>query len=350
MQAEKGSSPTSAPVRTRLHRASRDFSRWARGGSAKPSTPATPLLQRTLASAGRPQDAQSILEFLLVSVPLLALIFGILEIGLAFYESTNLDYAASEAARTVSVCANICDYLYNGTLYRDYNMLRTLNQVNIRLDNIEYVLVQHVGEQIDDPGGTTFPDLGRAGPDIYANYKYHWQLYALPKPSGSYPANDPRVNTVGTRSGGDPLGVKLADAKCNQIPLLTVAANPGNCALAWASYDDQFNGYRSGACFSGDADTICRKNIPKSDQYGQPTGQTQDTWPGRYICIPTDRFYVQIVYRHNWITPFMPTLNLDGKTQTLKGFGSTNSLILSSKAYQKVEPRQFAGTSGQAGC
>ena len=134
MQAEKGSSPTSAPVRTRLHRASRDFSRWARGGSAKPSTPATPLLQRTLASAGRPQDAQSILEFLLVSVPLLALIFGILEIGLAFYESTNLDYAASEAARTVSVCANICDYLYNGTLYRDYNMLRTLNQVNIRLD------------------------------------------------------------------------------------------------------------------------------------------------------------------------------------------------------------------------
>ena len=155
---------------------------------------------------------------------------------------------------------------------------------------------------------------------------------------------------MGTRSGGDPLGVKLADAKCNQIPLLTVAANPGNCALAWASYDDQFNGYRSGACFSGDADTICRKNIPKSDQYGQPTGQTQDTWPGRYICIPTDRFYVQIVYRHNWITPFMPTLNLDGKTQTLKGFGSTNSLILSSKAYQKVEPRQFAGTSGQAGC
>jgi hypothetical protein len=46
----------------------------------------------------------------------------------------------------------------------------------------------------------------------------------------------------------------------------------------------------------------------------------------------------------------MPTLNLDGKTSTLRGFGSTNSLILSSKAYQKVEPRQFAGSSGTAGC
>lgn len=350
MQAEKGSSPTSAPVRARLHRAGRDFSRWARGGSTKSSAPGATLLQRSLASAGRPQDAQSILEFLLVSVPLLALIFGILEIGLAFYESTNLDYAASEAARTVSVCANLCDYTSNGTIYRDYNLLRTLNQVNIRLDNIEYVLVQHVGEQVDDPGGTNFPDLGRSGPDVYNNYKYHWQLYALPKPSSSYPANDPRINTVATRSDGDVMNVKLADAQCSQIPLLYKAGNSGNCALAWDTYDDQFNGYRSNACFSGDATSICRQNIPKSDQYGQATGQTQATWPGRYVCIPTDRFYVQIVYRHNWITPFMPTMNLDGKTQTLKGFGTTNSLILSSRAYQKVEPRQFAGVSGQAGC
>lgn len=345
MQAEKGSS------QNKLRRASRDFSRWARGGSPSASASGATLLQRCLNSAGRPQDAQSILEFLLVSVPLLALIFGILEIGLAFFESTNLDFAASEAARSVSVCANTCDYLSGGTLYRDYNLLRTLNQVNIRLDNVEYILVQHVGEQIDDPGGTNFPDLGRTGPDIYNNYKYHWQLYALPKPAASFPANDPRVNTVAARSDGDALGVKLADAKCSQIPLLTKAGNPGSCALAWDTYDDQFNGYRSNACFSGDASSICRQNIPVSDQYGQQVGtQTIATWPGRYICIPTDRFYVQIVYRHNWITPFMPTLNMDGKTQTLKGFGNTNSLILSSKAYQKVEPRQFAGTSGQAGC
>jgi hypothetical protein len=353
MQADKGTSPTSGQVNAWLRRSSRDFSRWARGG--QPSSPAADrtLLNKGLSAAARPQSAQSIVEFLLVSVPLLALIFGILEIGLAFFESTNLDFAAQEAARSASVCANACDVLSGTTLYRDYNMLRALNTVNIRLDNVEYILIQHVGEQVDDPAGTNLPDLGRAGPDIYNNYKYHWQLYALPKPAAGFPANDPRVNTVAARSDGDALGVKLADAKCTQIPLLTVN---GNCALPWQDYNDQFNGFRSAACFAADSATNCRKDIPVSDKYGNAvldgSGNvtTNPAWPGRYICVPTDRYYVQIVYRHNWITPFMPTLNLDGKTSTLRGFGSTNSLILSSKAYQKVEPRQFAGSSGTAGC
>lgn len=352
MQADKGSSPTSGQVRARLQRASRDFSRWARGGPIEAPASGNSFLNKSLAAAGRPQSAQSILEFLLVSVPLLTIIFAILEIGLAFFESTNLDFAAQEAARSVSVCANSCDALNGTVLYRDYNMLRALNRVNLRLENVEYVLIQHVGEQVDDPAGSGLPDLGRAGPDIYNNYKYHWQLYALPKPAASYPANDPRVNTVPARTGGDPLGVRLADAKCSDVPMLKVPGNPGNCALGWQSYDDDFNGFRSSACFTSDADAICRKNIPVSDQFGVAISpaQTYPAWPGRYICVPTDRFYVQIVYRHNWITPFMPTLNLDGKTAALRGFGSTNSLILSSKVYQKVEPRQFAGVSGSGGC
>jgi hypothetical protein len=205
---------------------------------------------------------------------------------------------------------------------------------------------------VDDPAGTNESDLGRAGPDIYNNYKYHWQLYALPKPAANYPSNDPRVNTVAARADGDTLGVRLADARCNQIPLLTVTSNSGNCALAWQSYNDDFNGFRSNPCFSTDDASICRKDIPISDKNGIAVtpAQTIPAWPGRYICVPTDRFYVQIVYRHNWITPFMPTLNLDGKSASLRGFGSSNSLILSSKVYQKVEPRQFAGVSGSGGC
>ncbi len=351
MQADNSAPPTSSQVRTRLHRASRGFLRWARGGQRSSPACSDTFLNKSLAAAGRPQSAQSILEFLLVSVPLLALIFGILEIGLAFFESTNLDFAAQEASRAVSVCANSCDVLSGSTIYRDYNMLRALNRVNLRLENVEYVIVQHVGEQEDDPALSNLPDLGRAGPDIYANYKYHWQLYALPKSVVSYPNNDPRANTVAARSDGDALGVRLADAQCNQVPLLTVAGNPGGCALAWQSYDDDYNGFRSNTCFSSDTAADCRKTIPVSDKNGAPVGsQTIVAWPGRYICVPTDRFYVQIVYRHNWITPFMPTLNLDGKTQTLRGFGASNSLILSSKVYQKVEPRQFAGASGSGGC
>jgi hypothetical protein len=356
MQADKGSSQIPGRVMIWLRHSGQVFSRWARGGQMPSVASNKTILNKSLAAAARPQSAQSILEFLLVSVPLLALIFGILEIGLAFFESTNLDFAAQEAARSVSVCANGCDVLSGTTLYRDYNMLRALNRVSIRMENVEYILVQHVGEQVDDPdpdgtvaGPAGQPNLGRTGPDIYDNYKYQWQLYALPKPAANFPANDPRVNSVPARPDNDSLGVKWADAKCTEIPLLTVGAA---CALPKQPFNDQYNGFRSNPCFSTDDASICRKDIPLSDRYGVAIGADSaiPSWPGRYICVPTDRFYVQLVYRHNWITPFMPTLNLDGNTPPLRGFGPTNSLILSSKAYQKVEPRQFAGTSGTAGC
>ncbi len=292
------------------------------------------LLKRGLVGAARPQSAQAIVEFLLVSVPLLALIFGILEFGLAFFQSTNLDYTTREVAHATALCTNACDLTdAGGTFYRDYYALRELTRSNINLDNLEYVLIHRVAEDKDQPdiGDVT---IGRAGPDIYANYQFNYQLYAMSRKG--LPASDPRRNTVEPRVP-DTSNFFVADARPAQIPNLN-----GNLLEALEGYNANNNGWRSNQCFASGSD--CRSTIPvpkttPTSETGMASGNTIPFWPGRYICAPTDRFYVQIVYRHAWITPFMPTLNLDGQSQTLRGFNESNALLLSSKVYQKVETR-----------
>ncbi|HEX2912603.1 MAG TPA: TadE/TadG family type IV pilus assembly protein [Chloroflexia bacterium] len=367
MQPEKGRNLSrhllGVEYRTTFRQAGAAFSRWARGGMNVPGNNASSrsrLLQRGLASTTRPQSAQSIVEFLLVSVPLLAIIFGVLEFGLAFYESTNLDWATKEVARVTAACSNSCDKFVQTDptdpstrtlVYRDNVALKMLNSpsININQENIDYVLIQHVGEQEDDPNPSNnpyqpgTPDYGRLGPDIYMNYKYHWQLYALPK---SYlPASDARRNTVPARSS-DPDNLKFNDALPTQIPALN---NNGTSLLPMNPDGSNavYNGWRSNPCLSATDSGGCRQNIlpAKVDGTKDDTGTVKKFWPGRYICVPTDRFYVQIVYRHKWITPFMPTINMAGR-QTLQGFSDSNALVLSSKSYQKVEPQVYIQSGG----
>lgn len=326
---------------------SSEFSQWLRGGLAV--EPGGGLARRGLAGATRPQSAQSIVEFLLVSVPLLAFLFGILEFGLVFFENTNMEFATREFARTVAICGATCDkYGSDGKLvYRDYYPLKSLEGLSLNYDNIEYVLIQHTGEEKDlpVPGDTNYGRLGSTSrqPDIYDNYKYHWQLYAFPKNSMS--ATDKRSNTVPAR-GTNPNSIRLADALPSQIK--------GSPALATSlpmnpdGSNAKFNGWRSNLCVKPasasdpDNDPNCRKDVPKGDQYGKPvTGEKYDTWPGRCSTVPTDRFYVQIAYRHRWITPFLPTVSADGRSQTLGGFDSDTGILMSNKIYQKVEPVLF---------
>jgi len=109
-----------------------------------------------------------------------------------------------------------------------------------------------------------------------------------------------------------------------------------------------FNGYRSNPCNStNDPASSCRQNIPaaKADGSANPSGTPDVIWRGRYQCVPTDRFYVQIVYRHTCITPFLPTVNASGRTQTLQGFNNNSALFLSSKIYEKIEPTLYSQTN-----
>ncbi len=71
--------------------------RWARGSVL--AGPETGWTGQRLSKLTRPQPAQAIVEFLLVSVPLLALIFGILEFGLAHHSARQ---------HAVSTCIQYC--------------------------------------------------------------------------------------------------------------------------------------------------------------------------------------------------------------------------------------------------
>lgn len=314
------------------------FCQWARG--AMPTSSADGLngkVRRGLAEATRPQSAQSILEFLLVSVPLLAIIFGTLEFGLAFFKATQLDYVTREVARATALCGADCDQPPDSTavLYRDYYGLRVISNTSmLNPPDIEYILMQHVGEQDDVPTVGQF-NYGRVGPDTYANYPSHYQLYAYPKQGIAAP----RGNGVPPRAS-DPRGIIFNDANKTQIPLLAGVGSMPNYA-----YNTNYNGWRSAKCTS-EVTTDCRHSIPKANADGSAAGGTPyPKWAGRYACVPTDRFYVQIALKHYWITPFMPTINTDGRSQGLRGWTAEQAIVLSSKVYQKVEPQLYAQTA-----
>jgi hypothetical protein len=344
--------------------AARKLNYWARGGVA-PLPDDAPAAQRHLANLARPASAQSIVEFMLISVPLLALIFGIMEFGLIFFKTTNLDFTTRELARTVQICSNECDvtvaadgtlingYATGGTFYRDYYMLKELNRQinNVSAADVEYVMIQHVGEYSDDPtinpetkqpygGGAGLQVTGRAGPDIYANYKYHYQLYALPK--NNLPDSNPRSNEVAPRAN-DVKGIRYSDARPGEIRLLS---RNGTSIIPFNTDNDKFNGWRANRCLTNDPAEHCRKNIPNANADGTPSGTQTAVWRGRYICVPTDRFYVQLVIRHDWITPFMPTINTDGKSQTVQRFDANSAIYLTSRVYAKIEPQLYASPGG----
>ena len=326
-----------SPV-TSANRPLQTFSRWARGGmhSAELNEAAglNRLARRGLANASQPHSAQSIVEFMLISVPLLALIFGIMEFGIAYFESTTLDYTTRNVARSVQVCAGDCD-ITKTVMYRDYYALKTLRASTLDLDRVDYVLLQHVGEQDDVPvAGPGAEDVGRIGPDIYLNYKYHYQLYAAPHAAGS------GKTALPARSGGDPENLYLTDATTDQVGL-SLPTN-GNTV--------KFNGWRSHFC-DPPSDPGCRQDTQPAKPDGSldtsPTAKVTN-WPGRYACVPTDRFYVQIAFKHYWITPFMPTIDTTSNKPTLQGYGAKDAVILSSKVYQKIEPIFYA--TGSSTC
>jgi TadE-like protein len=311
--------------------AARKLNYWARGGVA-PLKDDAPAAQRHLANLARPASAQSIVEFMLISVPLLALIFGIMEFGLVFFKTTNLDFTTRELARTVQICSNECDvtiaadgsivngYAAGGTFYRDYYMLRELNKQinNASAADVEYVMLQHVGEYNDNPlinpetrqpygGGRGLPVTGRAGPDTYANYQFHYQLYALPK--NGFPASNLRSNNVAPRAN-DVKNIRYNDARPGEIRLLSANGVLGTPVIPFNADNNRYNGWRANRCLTNETDATCRKNIPNANADGTAAGGTPvPTWRGRYVCVPTDRFYVQVVIRHDWITPFLPTIS-----------------------------------------
>jgi hypothetical protein len=60
---------------------------------------------------------------------------------------------------------------------------------------------------------------------------------------------------------------------------------------------------------------------------------------GRPVCQPTERFYIEVAYRHFWITPFLPEVGVT--VSRPKGPNENGFVVIKQRAYLKVEPRFF---------
>ena len=316
------------------------FSRWARGGVRQDELNSGGAVRRRLAHASQPHSAQSIVEFMLVSIPLLALIMGTMEFSLAFFDNGTVDFVERDVARETANCDQDCDVLQNGTLYNDYYALQVVVSSTLDMGRVQYVWIQHVGEIHDQPSNTivgsdTITDgavsRGRVETSPYSDYPNQYQLYAPPNgPSGSNTGS----NSVAPR-GSDPAHLYLNDATASQVGMSSIITGGDNV---------NNNGWRAASCLPiNKTSTNCRNNIPNATSTGNATGNGVHYWPGRYICEPTDRFFVQVAYRHYWVTPFLPSINASGNGLTLKGFANGTYVLLGAKVYQKVEPTLYAG-------
>src|SRR5689334_15249125 len=143
----------------------RRLSRAARGGGSR---------RRLL----RPASAQALVEFVLVSAPLLGTMFFIFEFGIAFFDLEQLNQAVQQAAREVASCANQCDSPppsgQGGSdkgVYKDMRALQAIvnknpeqkNGTKLIPENIEYVVIRRVADTTVAAGNELYKlytDLG----------------------------------------------------------------------------------------------------------------------------------------------------------------------------------------------
>ncbi len=256
------------------------------------------------AKAFRPTSAQALMEFVLVSIPLLITMVGIFEFGLAYYDNTKLDSTTREFARRIAICSNGCDSYSTltadgNTIPWDVAALRIIvippsgntyeNPAALDATNINYIHVQRVG--LDGTMSTTVTTTYRsAGSVMDANslgfgYKPFYQRYIY-----SASANTTAPFRLLSNTEWQPSG-------------MTSGQGP------YAGRGFPSKGYNVGS----------------------------DYQSGRNICEPTDRFYVEIEYKHNWVTPMGSLTGLQGNIPLVR------------RIYGKIEPRFFGGGAPSVG-
>jgi hypothetical protein len=74
------------------------------------------------------------------------------------------------------------------------------------------------------------------------------------------------------------------------------------------------------------------------------TNPIYNWYRGRPVCQPTERFYVEVAYRHYWVTPFLPEVGVT--LSRPKGPNENGFVLIKQRAYLKVEPRFFSVNGG----
>lgn len=318
-------------------------SRVARGGSLS--------LSKAKVLPLRPVSAQALVEFMLVSIPLLATMFGIFEFGLAFWDTQQLAQVTREGARQVASCANQCDGPpLEGTIasdtntYKDVRLLQAVvdastaqlidsktvqrNGTQLNPFNIDYVLLRRVADTAGATGMSEFQlNTSTASYDISGQY----QLYVydpnyknlnkfLPFMDGS--AAD--AARVGLPAASNIWNTSYLSSPCNGTPV-----DPRTGPIQNAQPNPA-----TGFTFT------CSYSSPSDGVYSDdPTKQ----WiRGRPVCQPTERFYVEVAYRHYWVAPFFPEVGATvSRPKDQNGF-----VVIKQRVYLKVEPRFFPVNGG----
>ncbi|MEI6043477.1 MAG: TadE/TadG family type IV pilus assembly protein [Chloroflexota bacterium] len=326
------------------------LSRIARGG-ASGLAPNRPL---------RPVTAQALVEFMLVSIPLLATMFAIFEFGMAFWDLEQVSQVTREAARETAACANQCDDQVKRTTtsdtayYKDLRALQAIinkNQIlgpdNItyvdysngtRLNpaNIDYILIRRVADA-EAFSGMDYFKLNTANGSLDISTQY--QMYVPYLINGQVPANrfipfqDATVSQ--TIQIGLPDPTKSTDGTNATLPFFNSNYLSSPCinivATGAISYTDstKFSKGAVGMNFT------CRYN----DTTAHKSDPVYNWSRGRPVCQPADRFYVEVAYRHYWVAPFFPEVGVS--VSRPKGPNENGFIVIKQRSYLKVEPRFF---------
>jgi hypothetical protein len=251
------------------------------------------------------------MEFALVSIPLILTMVAIFEFGLLYFDLTKLDSTTREVSRRIAVCANGCDYSEKYKLVssptgspvpydifalaivgvQDYD-----NPARLEPKNVEYIHLQRVN--LD---GTT---------NVLTNTNY---VNSAGQQKNVYT----ELGTDGNQLGLRPFYMRYkysASATAEAPFVLDTAYVPPGISAPQRAYSNR--GWPSKGY-----------NIGGNGYYVN----------GRNVCEPTDRYYVEIAYRHYWITPLVPVAQQGGY------------ITMYRKISGKVEPRFFGGVPVQQG-
>jgi len=325
----------------------RRASRLARGG-VKSSRP-NPL---------RPTTAQALVEFMLISVPLLATMFGIFEFGLAFWDIQQLAQVTREAARETASCSNQCDTVAPDSsgapdpqrVYKDMRALQAVvdknsyqrNGTKLNPVNINYIIIRRVADAVGTGSSDSFTlnsPVDLTSTDIKGQYQVYVTKFVTgsdgvsrPDTAGSYlPFKDPDATQ---------LAAVMADAGITDMP------NAGTDNTSYLSSPCSTSTLPGSPPGTGtgritDANKDGQGSFVYSCLYSGATGKSNDpkyNWSrGRPICQPADRFYLEISYRHYWATPFFPEVGVAvSRPKNDSGF-----VTIKQRVYLKVEPNYF---------
>ena len=135
--------------------------------------------------AFRPTSAQALLEFVLVTIPMLITMVGIFEFGLLYNDVAKLDFTTREVSRLLAVCSNGCDSSDKYSLVSsstgtpipyDIAALAFIsasdNPAPLLPQNIQYIHLQRTtieGSLSVSATGTTYISKGSSQPvDVYS--------------------------------------------------------------------------------------------------------------------------------------------------------------------------------------